>query len=470
MFRRNAWLAIMLLFALASLTSLAHAQHGISWFAQYFNNHDFSLDQNKGHVGHWQQEGGLNFNWGSGAPPSPDGKIPADGFAVRFLADNVHFDEGNYRFIISADDYFVFFVDEQVRFDSRGTNPGISHNIDVSLSAGTHNLKVEYYEFSADAFISLDWSRLDGAAPAPGQPAPAAPTPFVYYAPKVAAQPAKADGSIVHVVQPGDTINAIAAAYNVPPEAIIERNQLESGGRWIYPGQEITIRDATTGDTDTVVLAPADDDEDDMDAAATAEPAATTEPAADDPGEPAEQPAAVLIDSDEPLRQVEIDEECLATLRGELPEFPPEDVAALTRFQALELPVSGVAPDGWEGDALGMLTRGNLIEDPSIIIHRVEPKMTLNDFVNEVLPQYEFPLDLPPLACLVQLNTTDFWAIYTFPNEDMPFIGEISRVLALMERDGTSMIALITRPEDFRALMETAFLPAIWNFHYGADG
>ena len=160
MSRRIFWLTITILLILASVGQFTQAQHGISWQAWYFNNHDFSLDPDKGHKGHFQQEGGLSFNWGKGKPPSPDDKIPADKFAVRFLADNVHFDAGNYRFEFRADDYFVFFVDEQARFDSRGSTPGTTHNVDVALSAGNHNLKVEYYEFSEDAYIHLqNWYR-----------------------------------------------------------------------------------------------------------------------------------------------------------------------------------------------------------------------------------------------------------------------------------------------------------------------
>ena len=62
-------------------------------------------------------------------------------------------------------------------------------------------------------------------------------------APFVTAQPPRADGSIVHVVQTGDTISAIALAYGVQPRAIVERNNLANYGRWIFPGQELVIRD-----------------------------------------------------------------------------------------------------------------------------------------------------------------------------------------------------------------------------------
>ena len=68
---------------------------------------------------------------------------------------------------------------------------------------------------------------------------------LVVYAPDVIPQPAKVDGSIVHVVQPGDTLWTIGIAYKVGVSQIVKRNQLSNEGRLIHPGQSIIIRDPT---------------------------------------------------------------------------------------------------------------------------------------------------------------------------------------------------------------------------------
>ena len=68
--------------------------------------------------------------------------------------------------------------------------------------------------------------------------------PTVRYAAPVQPQAAQPDGSIIHVVQPGDTVSAIAVAYRVYQLDIIMLNQLENMGRWIYPRQELLIREA----------------------------------------------------------------------------------------------------------------------------------------------------------------------------------------------------------------------------------
>ena len=69
--------------------------------------------------------------------------------------------------------------------------------------------------------------------------------PAPVYAPPVVVQEPRADGSIIHVVQEGDTVWTIGVAYDVHPYEIIERNALGMRGRFIYAGQELLIREAT---------------------------------------------------------------------------------------------------------------------------------------------------------------------------------------------------------------------------------
>lgn len=91
---------------------------------------------------------------------------------------------------------------------------------------------------------SLSVGGAGGTAPGvPGVPAATA----VPTAPPVASfvqpQPPQPDGSIVHIVQPGDTMDAIAYAYGVSRQQILDLNGLTSG-RFIFAGQELKIREA----------------------------------------------------------------------------------------------------------------------------------------------------------------------------------------------------------------------------------
>ena len=87
-------------------------------------------------------------------------------------------------------------------------------------------------------------------------PQPAA-TPVPQTVPNVVRQGEQEDGSIVHRVQPGDTVNSIAVAYRVSASQIIELNNL-ANPRLISVGQELLIQEAGSSggsdeadDTDT---------------------------------------------------------------------------------------------------------------------------------------------------------------------------------------------------------------------------
>jgi len=70
---------------------------------------------------------------------------------------------------------------------------------------------------------------------------PVIPTPA--FAPFVAAQPTQPDGSIVHTVVAGDTLDAIAVAYGTTRDELLRINELPSA-RFLQIGQKIIIRPA----------------------------------------------------------------------------------------------------------------------------------------------------------------------------------------------------------------------------------
>ncbi|MCY4105872.1 MAG: LysM peptidoglycan-binding domain-containing protein [Chloroflexi bacterium] len=100
----------------------------------------------------------------------------------------------------------------------------------VTLLRDLHGAVIE----TVDTFTGLPGIRRGAETP----PAPATPQAL---APFVRRQAAAADGTVTHVVQTGDTIHAIALAYGISPQVILEHNPLTQGGNWIYPGQELFI-------------------------------------------------------------------------------------------------------------------------------------------------------------------------------------------------------------------------------------
>jgi LysM repeat protein len=87
-----------------------------------------------------------------------------------------------------------------------------------------------------------------GGSTAPGTSAP----PAAVVVPIVVSTP-NPDGSIVHVVQPGDTLLAIARAYGI---ALITLEQLNrvTNTTTIYPGDKLIIRPAFTATVTTLTL------------------------------------------------------------------------------------------------------------------------------------------------------------------------------------------------------------------------
>lgn len=92
-----------------------------------------------------------------------------------------------------------------------------------------------------------------GAVPPPASGGTKAPT-AVPYIPIVTSTP-NPDGSVVHVVQPGQALWNIAAIYNVPLADILTLNGLNENS-FIYPGDKILIRKAEVTPTLEETLLP----------------------------------------------------------------------------------------------------------------------------------------------------------------------------------------------------------------------
>lgn len=84
-----------------------------------------------------------------------------------------------------------------------------------------------------------------GGVAAGGNPAQPAATP-IPTAPPVASfvttQPPQADGSIIHTVQPGDTLDAIAFAYGTTRQQLLDMNPELGNGRFLLVGQQLLVQ------------------------------------------------------------------------------------------------------------------------------------------------------------------------------------------------------------------------------------
>ena len=117
-----------------------------------------------------------------------------------------------------------------------------------------------------------------GEAAAAAAVAVAVPPAIAPQVPFVAPQRAEDDGSIVHVVRPGNTIDSIAVAYDMTRAELLALNRDITNPRIISIGQEITVRragsNAAREESQSEAAVP------DEEAAAEAETASGAKPAA----------------------------------------------------------------------------------------------------------------------------------------------------------------------------------------------
>ncbi len=98
----------------------------------------------------------IRFSWGNA---SPDPKLPADFFAVRWLgAIEPHFTETVY-FHIESDDGFRFWVGDQLVAESWITKNPTEVTGSVFLEKGNvYPIRLDYFEYEGGASAKLSWS------------------------------------------------------------------------------------------------------------------------------------------------------------------------------------------------------------------------------------------------------------------------------------------------------------------------
>ncbi len=115
----------------------------------------------------------VDFNFGSGAPVS---YMPADDFSARWTRRLSLDRTGTYRFRVVSDDGARLWIDGRPVIDA--WQDGFSTNeVFLDLSAGGHDVRLEFYEHQGGALIQLTWSFITSPATATFTPTPIPPTP-----------------------------------------------------------------------------------------------------------------------------------------------------------------------------------------------------------------------------------------------------------------------------------------------------
>lgn len=136
-----------------------------SFEACYFDNMDLTALSALKNVG-----ASLNQAFGLG---SPDPAIGPDTFSASYRG-TFSFEAGEYEFTATADDGVRLYVGGQLLIDQWKDQVATAYKARKTMTAGRHELKIEYYENGGEASIALSYVKAAGPPPPPPPPPPPA--------------------------------------------------------------------------------------------------------------------------------------------------------------------------------------------------------------------------------------------------------------------------------------------------------
>jgi PA14 domain len=157
--------ALVVLALLAVAIQPLLAQNGNTWYIQYYSNPNWS-----GSPVMVAYNTYIDFNWGNG---SPGPAVPADNWTAT-MTSSAYFNSGTYYFSALADDEISLQIDGVTYLNTIGAGmSGKPVTVGVPLAQGTHNLLVQYREYTGAAYVYLSWSYAKpGTTPTVMPPAP----------------------------------------------------------------------------------------------------------------------------------------------------------------------------------------------------------------------------------------------------------------------------------------------------------
>lgn len=105
---------------------------------------------------------GLNIDWGTGSPRPDRPDFPVDNWSAQFAGTPV-FNAGVYEFIVSSDDGVRVFIDGVLVLDRFVGRTFTTDTFQQTLSAGAHQLRVEYFDGVDRAALQVGWRQVTGS-------------------------------------------------------------------------------------------------------------------------------------------------------------------------------------------------------------------------------------------------------------------------------------------------------------------
>ena len=138
------------------------------WQGLYYNNQYLG-----GQAAFTRADSEIDFNWRLGSPwPT----IPNDHFSVSWSGQFDH-SPGRYRFSVLTDDGVRLWVNNVLLIDEWQDNQSRTFEGTIDLPGGSVPLRLDYYENTGAARITLDAQKISGATGPSPTPTPAPPPP-----------------------------------------------------------------------------------------------------------------------------------------------------------------------------------------------------------------------------------------------------------------------------------------------------
>jgi hypothetical protein len=121
-----------------------------AWTGEYYNNTSLG-----GSAALVRTDASINFDWGYGSPAAG---VNADNFSARWTRGAYFASSATYTFSATVDDGVRVWVDGTIVIDRWYAQSRTTHYGTIYLGAGTHQVKVEYFEQGGTAVCIVNWS------------------------------------------------------------------------------------------------------------------------------------------------------------------------------------------------------------------------------------------------------------------------------------------------------------------------
>lgn len=122
------------------------------WRGEYFDNMEVAGDPLL-----IRDDDEIDYNWEKGSPAKG---FPSNQFSVRWTR-TIKFDPGTYRIRVRVDDGARLWVDDRLVIDAWDLGAARTLSVDLWMSKGKHDLRLEYFEKGGDARIQLEIDEIE---------------------------------------------------------------------------------------------------------------------------------------------------------------------------------------------------------------------------------------------------------------------------------------------------------------------